>query len=175
MVPVGELTVRAGHKARVIAVSSLGLLSTVASLSGCSGGEEAASSPKPSTSASHATTGPAKPSSDRPEHIPGESVTEAPKLPYGKTLAEVASAHGNQTVELSDGIDAGALSVLVNCQGKGSVTISVKPINLTFALECVEGEVSSTYNELSLKQAREQASLSVTAPSTVRWALTVGQ
>ncbi|NJP53139.1 hypothetical protein HCJ93_24490 [Streptomyces sp. SBST2-5] len=72
-------------------------------------------------------------------------------------------------------MDAGALSVLVNCQGKGSVTISVKPINLTFALECVEGEVSSTYNELSLKQAREQASLSVTAPSTVRWALTVGQ
>ncbi|WP_240529641.1 hypothetical protein [Streptomyces mangrovisoli] len=45
---------------------------------------------------------------------------------------------------------------------------------MSFPLECVAGEVSSTYNQLTLKHPRTQGTVSVTAPSTVRWAVTVG-
>jgi hypothetical protein len=39
----------------------------------------------------------------------------------------------------------------------------------------VAGQVSSTYNQIALKKAREDAVLQVTAQSGVRWALSVGQ
>jgi hypothetical protein len=50
----------------------------------------------------------------------------------------------------------------------------VEPVGLSFPLECVDGEVSSTFNQLALKRARDHGTVSVTAPSQVRWALTVG-
>lgn len=40
--------------------------------------------------------------------------------------------------------------------------------------KCVAEEVSSTYNQLNLKHDRGRGAVSVTAPSTVRWAITVG-
>ncbi|MBL3670783.1 hypothetical protein JL475_33465 [Streptomyces sp. M2CJ-2] len=76
---------------------------------------------------------------------------------------------------IEGGIRPGALSVLVNCQGEGTLTVSVDPVGLSFPLECVDGEVSSTYNELALKQTRPQATVKVEAPSPVRWSLTIGQ
>ncbi|WP_229919817.1 hypothetical protein [Streptomyces minutiscleroticus] len=69
----------------------------------------------------------------------------------------------------------GPLSVLVNCQGKGTLTVAVKPVGLSFPLECVQDAVSSTYNELQLKRERPEGAVTVTANSDVRWSLTVGQ
>ncbi|MGW7275636.1 hypothetical protein ACWGH5_34560 [Streptomyces sp. NPDC054864] len=108
------------------------------------------------------------------EHIPEESVSEAPKLPEGKALAEIAAAEGNQNVPLGR-VAAGPLSVLVNCQGKGTLKVTVQPMGMDFPLDCVDGEVSSTYNELGLKKPRPEGTVTVTAPSAVRWSLTVGQ
>ncbi|MFF8942551.1 hypothetical protein ACF1A5_09810 [Streptomyces sp. NPDC014864] len=102
-------------------------------------------------------------------------MTKAPVLPDGKVVAQAVNATGNREVEIRGGIKAGPLSVLVNCQGKGTLTISVEPIGLSFPLECVDGEVSSTFNQLALKRARDHGTVNVTAPSQVRWALTVGQ
>ncbi|MYS99805.1 hypothetical protein SM007_03465 [Streptomyces avermitilis] len=78
-------------------------------------------------------------------------------------------------MEIRGGIKAGSLAILVNCQGKGTLTVSVAPVGLSFPLECVEGEVSSTFNQLDLKSSRKSGVVTVTAPSRVHWALTVGQ
>ncbi|MFF0227094.1 hypothetical protein [Streptomyces sp. NPDC004629] len=142
-------------------------------LNGCSGGDQAES---PDRSTAPAKTGSATPGEDsgRAEHIAGETVTKAPKLPSGEPLTQVASAKGNRELELGH-ITTQPLSVLVNCQGQGTLTVEVRPMGLSFPLECAAGEVSSTYNELRLKKSRENGVVSVTAPSSVRWSLTVGQ
>ncbi|MFJ3339085.1 hypothetical protein [Streptomyces sp. NPDC086766] len=102
-------------------------------------------------------------------------MTKAPVLPEGKVVAQAVNATGNRELEIRGGIKAGPLSVLVNCQGKGTLTVSVEPVGLSFALECVDGEVSSTFNQLALKRARDHGTVSVTAPPKVHWALTVGR
>ncbi|MBN0045007.1 hypothetical protein JS756_12980 [Streptomyces actuosus] len=78
-------------------------------------------------------------------------------------------------MEIRGGIKAGSLSVLVNCRGEGKLTVSVEPVGLSFPLECVDGEVSSTFNQLDLKSDRAHGTVRVTAPSRVRWAITVGR
>ncbi|MEU9055707.1 hypothetical protein AB0D37_35845 [Streptomyces sp. NPDC048384] len=102
-------------------------------------------------------------------------MTKAPVLPDGEVVAQAVNVTGNREVDIRGGIKAGPLSVLVNCQGQGKLTVSVEPVGLSFPLECVNGEVSSTFNQLSLKRARDHGTVSVTAPSSVRWALTVGR
>lgn len=122
----------------------------------------------PSSSSAHT------PAPDRGEHIAGETVTKAPVLPDGEVVAQAVNASGNRELEVKGGLKSGPLAVLVNCKGKGELTVEVKPVGLNFPLKCVAGEVSSTYNQLNLKNTREQGTVSVTAPSTVRWAITVG-
>ncbi|WP_244315767.1 hypothetical protein [Streptomyces albidochromogenes] len=53
--------------------------------------------------------------------------------------------------------------------------MKVEPTNMSFPLKCVDHEVSSTLNELTIKTAREEGSLRITTSSNVRWALTVEQ
>lgn len=144
-------------------------------LTGCTNGQGSHTptthkSPTPAASASAS-----KGTSGRAEHISGETVTKAPDPLDGQAVARVANAQGNREIEIPGGVKAGALSISVNCQGRGTLTVSVKPVGLSFPLECVAGEVSSTYNELHLKTARGRGAVYVTAPSPVRWALTVGQ
>lgn len=102
-------------------------------------------------------------------------MTEAPDPVDGQAVARVANARGNREIDIPGGIKAGTLSLSVNCQGRGTLTVSVQPVGLGFPLECDAGEVSSTYNELHLKTARGRGTVYVTAPSPVRWALTVGR
>ncbi|MGW6905594.1 hypothetical protein [Streptomyces sp. NPDC054940] len=90
-------------------------------------------------------------------------------------MAQAVNATGSRTMEIRGGIKDGPISVLVNCQGQGKLTVSVEPAGLSFPLECVDGEVSSVYNQLSVKRDRDHGTVSVTASSSVRWALTVGR
>ncbi|CAM5458065.1 hypothetical protein GCM10010378_52550 [Streptomyces viridochromogenes] len=152
----------------------IGGIAAVVALTGCTSSHNGA--PTPHTSPPRATgSSTSSPSSERAEHIPGETVTEAPVLPDGKVVAQAVNATGNREMDIRGGITAGPLSILVNCQGRGTLTVSVEPVGLSFPLECVEGEVSSTFNQLSLKRARDHGTVSVTAPSRVRWALTAGR
>lgn len=154
----------------------IGGIAAVVALAGCTSDQENKATPSPHTSPSPSTTSPTStPTSERAEHVPGETVTNAPVLPDGEVVAQAVNATGNREMDIRGGIKAGPMSVLVNCQGKGTLTISVEPVGLSFPLECVDGEVSSTYNQLSLKRDRDQGTVSVTAPSRVRWALTVGR
>ncbi|MEV0781947.1 hypothetical protein AB0I52_02930 [Streptomyces sp. NPDC050423] len=141
--------------------------------SGCSGGgNSAATPPAPSTSA----TAPPSRTGGRGEHVEGEKVSVAPKpVKDGKVLLSVASRHGNAELPLEAGTGSGPMAVQVNCQGKGTLKVVIEPLAVSFPLECAEGEVSSTYNELALKRAHAEGSVRVSAPSGIRWALTVEQ
>jgi len=63
----------------------------------------------------------------------------------------------------------------VNCQGEGTLTVSVRPVGLSFPLTCVKGEVNSIFNQMDLTSSHTHATVKVAASSRVRWALTVGQ
>ncbi|MET7910242.1 hypothetical protein ACFYS7_31845 [Streptomyces avermitilis] len=144
-------------------------------LSGCTGSQGNGNPTVHKSPTSAASASASKETSGRSEQIPGETVTKAPDPIDGKAVARVANARGNREIDIPGGIKAGALSISVNCQGRGTLTVLVKPVGMSFPLECVAGEVSSTYNELHLKTARGRGTVYVTAPSPVRWALTVGR
>ncbi|MFC9759566.1 hypothetical protein [Streptomyces sp. NPDC056921] len=167
---MGELILSvAARRSSSFAISAVAALV----LTGCSEQE------KPSSAAPSASQS-ARPSptqtSDRTERIEGESVSRAPKpVNDGQVLLSVASKHGNAELPLTKEIGAGMLAIQVNCQGKGTLNVTVDPVGLSFPLECVNEEVSSTYNEVHLKRARSKGTVQITAPSTVRWALTAEQ
>lgn len=92
----------------------------------------------------------------------------------GKVLTSIHSRNGNAELPLGK-IHAGRLAVQVNCQGSGKINVAVDPTGLSFPLECVAAESSSTYSELHLKADRTEGTIHITAPITVRWALTVEQ
>ncbi|MGW7431305.1 hypothetical protein ACWGIN_17315 [Streptomyces sp. NPDC054861] len=106
---------------------------------------------------------------------PSGSVKTAPKLPDGKALAAVANVQGNGELPLKGGVRKGPLGIIVSCQGKGTVKVTYAPSGLSFPLNCVEGQVHTTYNQIELKHERKSASVNVQAPSSVRWAMSVGQ
>lgn len=140
---------------------------------GC-GGDGNSGTTRPSASKSAVAT-PSR-SSHRAEHVVGEKVDVAPKpVNGGKVLLSVASRHGNAEMPFKGGIGADSLAIQVNCQGKGTIKVFIEPVGISFPLECVAGEVSSTYNELRLERARAEGSVRVSAPSGVRWALMVEQ
>ncbi|MFD0395614.1 hypothetical protein ACFQ3Z_40160 [Streptomyces nogalater] len=101
-------------------------------------------------------------------------MTKAPALPDGEVVAQAVNAVGSRELDIKGGLKSGALAVLVHCEGEGGLTVEVEPVGLRFPVECGAGEVGSVYNRLELKESREQGTVSVTAPSTVRWAITVG-
>ncbi|MEU2795521.1 hypothetical protein ACFXOR_18295 [Streptomyces sp. NPDC059164] len=90
-------------------------------------------------------------------------------------LLSAASQKGNAQLPLTEDIGAGRLAIQVNCQGQGKIQVSIDPTGISFPLDCVEREVSSTYNEVHLKREREKGTVRVTAPAGIRWALTVEQ
>ncbi|MFF9913364.1 hypothetical protein [Streptomyces sp. NPDC013457] len=99
----------------------------------------------------------------------------APKLPDTTAIATVANVAGNREIPLKEGVKKGPLGIMVACQGKGTINVSFTPAGLSFPLKCVDGEVSNTYNQIELKHDRDSASINVQAPSSVRWAMSVGQ
>ncbi len=102
-------------------------------------------------------------------------MTKAPTLPDGDVVAQAVNVSGNREMDVKGGLKSGELAVLVNCKGNGKLTVEVKPVGLSFPLKCVPGGVSSTYNQLKLKRTHQQGTVNVTAPSNVRWAITVGR
>ncbi|WP_299541915.1 hypothetical protein [uncultured Streptomyces sp.] len=96
-------------------------------------------------------------------------------LGAGEPLLSAAAMRGNAELPLTGEIKTGVLAVQVDCRGGGTLEVTVVPVGLTFPSECVAGDVRSTYNEIRLHEARGAGSVRVTAPSGVRWALTVEQ
>ncbi|BBC36335.1 hypothetical protein SGFS_076290 [Streptomyces graminofaciens] len=167
------MILRRPGRAAVLAAACL----AVALSSGCSGKDEAGSG-RSATAPGNATSAHPKSTPEatrRAENVEGESVTEAPQLIDGEIVTSVTDVRGSQAVEIKGGVRPGAVGIAVNCRGEGTLTVELHPVGLSFPLKCVAGEISSTYNQIDLKKAREEAWLQVTAGSGVRWALSVGQ
>ncbi|MEU6950838.1 hypothetical protein ABZ957_37500 [Streptomyces sp. NPDC046316] len=137
---------------------------------GCTPEEKAISSPTDPSNTSSPSGIP-----ESPTDSPAGSVEVAPKLPDTTAISAVAKVEGSREIPLKGGVHKGPLGIMVACQGKGTINVSFTPAGLSFPLKCVEGEVSTTYNQIELKHDRDSASVNVQAPSSVRWAMSVGQ
>ncbi|MDV9187798.1 hypothetical protein R6L23_06160 [Streptomyces sp. SR27] len=150
----------------------LGVSASVVLLSvGCTadGKEDQA---KPSASAAPSSP---QASTTGTEEEPSGSVTAPPEIPDMKLLASVANVQGNMEVPLKDGVRQAPLGIAISCQGKGTMNVTYAPSGLSFPLQCADDTVSTTYNQIDLKHKRASASVSVRAPNSVRWAMSVGQ
>ncbi|MET7616147.1 hypothetical protein [Streptomyces sp. NPDC005408] len=103
-------------------------------------------------------------------------MAQPPELDKTETLAaSQAETQGSRSLEFDKGKQGDALIVAVRCQGKGTIKVTVKPVNVGFPLECVDGEVTTTYNQVGVKGVENKGTVSVQAPSAVRWSMTVGR
>jgi hypothetical protein len=71
--------------------------------------------------------------------------------------------------------DGDTMSVGVECEGKGRIEVTLRPLHTSFSMECREGEVTGEYNQLTQDAADRAGTVSVTAPSGVRWSLSIGR
>lgn len=68
-----------------------------------------------------------------------------------------------------------ALTVAVNCEGKGTIEVVLRPMDASFPMDCLDGEVTSIGNQFAIDDAERAGTVSVTATSGVRWSLSIGR
>ncbi|MDX2593241.1 hypothetical protein PV343_13485 [Streptomyces sp. WI03-4A] len=82
---------------------------------------------------------------------------------------------GSASFTYSKGKKGDALIVAVRCQGAGKIKVAVRSVHVTFPLECVADQVSTTYNQVGVGGVDRSGVVSVEAPSSVRWSMTIGR
>lgn len=103
-------------------------------------------------------------------------VQTPPELDADETLAgRKGVTSGNASIEFAQGKKGDALVVAVRCQGKGKIKVAVQSVHVSFPLECLADEVSTTYNQVAVTGVDRSGVVSVEAPSAVRWSLTIGR
>ncbi|MFJ4205762.1 hypothetical protein ACIP2Y_39865 [Streptomyces sviceus] len=101
---------------------------------------------------------------------------EPPELDPDEVLAGRQQAiSGNASMEFRAGKKGQALIVAVRCQGGGKMKVEVPSVHVSFPLDCVANEASTTYNQVMVTGVERSGTVSVTAPTAVRWSLTVGR
>ncbi|MFI8952603.1 hypothetical protein ACIGO6_39800 [Streptomyces sp. NPDC053750] len=94
----------------------------------------------------------------------------------GETIAgQRGETRGNASFSYNAGTTRKALIVAVSCQGTGTIKVGVPVLGTSFPLECSTEEPAVTYNQLVMNAAHKAGTVTVTAPSTVTWAVTVGR
>ncbi|MFJ8491241.1 hypothetical protein ACIRBZ_23235 [Streptomyces sp. NPDC094038] len=151
-----------------------------AAAAGCGGGPGHAA-PAPATSSPAAATSAPAPATGRPTPVTmawDDTVTKAPAFPDGEVVAQAANATGGREMDIKGGVGDGILAVLVNCEGKGELTVTVEPIGFDFPFDCADGRVSTIDDETNLNggavRPHTPGTVQVTASAGVRWAITVG-
>ncbi|MGY5008456.1 hypothetical protein ACWCY6_10260 [Streptomyces sp. 900105755] len=137
---------------------------------GCTGGGTGHAAPAPATSSP--TPVPSVSVSVDKKYA---SVTKAPVLLEGEVVAQAANADGGREMEIKGGVGSGILSVQVNCEGKGRLTVTVEPLGVSFPFACAADRVDTIDNEFNLKRPHTPGTVRVTASAGVRWAITVGR
>lgn len=163
---------------RTLAAVSFMSAAVLLAVSACSTDDSRASQPVSEKSRPIQSTGPSPdPETDTPSaDSTHPSVEQPPELDKTETLvARQSGTHGNRQIEFGGGKKGDALIVAVRCRGKGKINVTVNPAEVTFSLECLDGEVSTTYNQVGVTGVDGKGTVSVEAPSTVRWSLTIGR
>ncbi|MGY0020972.1 hypothetical protein ACVHNB_18535 [Streptomyces sp. YJ-C3] len=100
----------------------------------------------------------------------------APELEPGETLAaRQGETRGGRIFAFPGGEKGNALVVAVRRKGKGEMKVDLEPLRSTFSFACVDGEVRTTYNQLDVSGAEKNGTVSVSAPSTMTWSMTIGR
>ncbi|MFE4683000.1 hypothetical protein ACFRNJ_19515 [Streptomyces sp. NPDC056721] len=122
------------------------------------------------------TSEPAAPSKSESATPVRESVKSPPELDGTETVAgRQSGTRGGRILEYRKGQKGQDLIVAVRCQGKGEIKVSLNPVKAGFSLKCVDGEVTTNYNQVGVTGVEKKGTVSVQAPSTVRWSLTIGR
>ncbi|MFD9037450.1 hypothetical protein ACFVZA_39355 [Streptomyces bottropensis] len=128
---------------------------------------------------SQAETDPATGSDGADEaDVPEVSVDRAPDLQMAdRVILRRDGTRGNASMEFGKARqgDGDTMSVGVECEGKGRIEVTLRPLHTSFSMECREGEVTGEYNQLTQDAADRAGTVSVTAPSGVRWSLSIGR
>jgi hypothetical protein len=103
-------------------------------------------------------------------------VTGPPELDGSERMAgRQPETRGSAGFSYAKGSAGDALIVAVRCQGAGTMKVEVKTVNVSFPLECLAGETTTTYHQVGVPGAEKPGTVSVTAPSGVRWSMTIGR
>jgi hypothetical protein len=122
--------------------------------------------------------GSSAPSTPRPTPSRQNSTVKPPELDPG--AGEVfagrrGETRGNASFSYDAGPQGKALIVAVSCLGTGTIKVTVPVLGTDFPLECGTAEPAVTYNQLVMQTAHKAGTVTVTAPSTAVWAITVGR
>ncbi|MET7450369.1 hypothetical protein ABZT03_00460 [Streptomyces sp. NPDC005574] len=130
----------------------------------------AAGSTASTTAATHSAAPAASGSS-----TPAPTLREAPAIDADETLAgRQDPTNGNANFSFRRGKKGDAVTFDVRCLGTGRMKVR-SFIGISFALDCVAGEVSSVFDQFDVTGVDRSGRVSVVAPPTVRWAMTVGR
>jgi hypothetical protein len=155
------------------ALAGLSFAAALISLTACSAEDSAAKPEQPTQSS--------RPSPDAAIETPSvdsaqPSVDQPPELDGTETVAaEQGVTHGSRSIEFEKGKKGDALIIAVRCQGKGTIDVTVRPAEVSFPLHCLDDEVSTAYNQVGVSGVENEGTVSVEAPSTVRWSMTIGR
>lgn len=157
------------------------VLSAVAA-AGCTSGHSSSAghSTASGTTGGVSTAGPRPIPSDTsqaPQH--SASVAKPPNLAEDgvPVLVSAAALKGGAEYPLKGGIQAGkTLATAVNCQGDGTLRVSLEPAGLSFPLTCSEGNVTPTFNEVQFASTYKEAYFKFTpSPSSdITWSFAAG-
>ncbi|MEU9785486.1 hypothetical protein AB0H92_31760 [Streptomyces phaeochromogenes] len=144
------------------------------------GNTAAASSPSPEQDSDPDSDPNADADADADAGSDSDPVKAPPELDDSETVvARRGETRGGGTFEFGEGEKGEALIIAVRCQGKGEIEVSVKPVNVGFPLECVDGRAgtatSTAYNQVDVAGVEKKGTVSVLAPSSVRWSMTIGR
>lgn len=157
---------------RTLAALSLLAVAAVLPAAACSADTSNAEEPAKSSTPSGPVETETGPSGDSTE----PSVAQPPELDPTETVAlEQGETHGSRSLEFGKGKKGDALIVAVRCQGDGTINVTVRPTAVSFPLECLDSEVSTIHNQVDIAGAEDEGTVSVEAPTTVRWSMTIGR
>ncbi|MFF8318996.1 hypothetical protein ACF06V_17725 [Streptomyces bobili] len=153
--------------------TAVGLLGVTACSADDAGAGPPAGTALPSGPARSGSAGPVGPPAVSPAEPP---VDQPPELDGSETLAvRQGVTRGGRTVRFGAGKKGDALTVAVRCQGEGTVEVTVRPAAASFPLACRAGEVTTVQNQMDVSGVEGEGTVTVEAPTTVRWSMTVGR
>ncbi len=93
----------------------------------------------------------------------------------GRTPPGDGAPRGNASFSYNADPQGKALIIAVSCLGAGTIKVAVPVLGTDFPLECGTAEPAVMYNQLAMQAAHRAGTVTVTAPSTATWAITVGR
>ncbi|MEU6216734.1 hypothetical protein ABZ845_04315 [Streptomyces sp. NPDC047022] len=107
-----------------------------------SGAQEGVSDPNPH-----------KPSAKKPPNLRSRGIP---------VLISEASVSGGAAYDLKGGIKkGGTLAIAVNCQGPGTLQVSVEPTKISFPVYCASGTIEPSLNEIGFTAPRGKATIAL--------------